>query len=60
MLWCNFDFPLFQLWSLPFNNMENDNIPIAIQETGYHRWEVLIYLCMYTHMCTYHIGEFYG
>ena len=25
MLWCNFVFPLFQLWSLPFNNMENDN-----------------------------------
>ena len=49
MLWCNFDFPLFQLWSLPFNNMDNGKIPMAVQETGDQRWEVLIYLFMCTH-----------
>ena len=47
MLWCNFDFPLFQLWSLPFNNMDNGKIPMAVQETGDQRWEVLIYLFIY-------------
>lgn len=51
MLWRNFDFPLFQLLSLPLNSIANGKIPIAIQETGWSEVgsaDLFMYVCVLT------------